>query len=159
MNPAVTTRLACRTLLALSLLAVAACSTDGPTGAAPTAEASLRRGDRPTALAVAGLWDGDFPLPDRPDATRSWTLNLVQRDEKLEGSLTTILTNEEGQTFYNTVELVSGSGIVGRTVTVQFPVSANAETKATYTATLSADGNGMTGTYAFASGPITLVRR
>jgi hypothetical protein len=152
------TRLVSRTLVAVLLASTAACSTDGPT-ASPSADASLRRGDRPAAVSVAGLWDGEFPLPDRPTATRYWTLNLQQRDEKLEGSLTTILTTEEGQTFYNTVSLVSGSGISGRTITVQFPTGEGAEAKVSYTAELSADGRSMTGWYSFGTQPITLVRR
>ena len=153
-----TSRLASSALLALLLAGTADCSSDGPTASA-SAEPRLRRGDRPTAVSVAGLWDGAFPIPDRPNATREWTLNLVQRDEKLEGSLTTTLTTEEGQTFQSTSSLVSGSGISGRTVTVVFPTAEGAETKATYTAEVSADGRSMTGWYSFGTQPITLVRR
>ena len=157
------TSLASRTLLAVLLASTAACSADAPTAgpsATPTASPSapnLRRSGSSSAVAVAGLWDGVVPS-DQPNVTREWTLNLVQRDEKLEGSLTQITTNETG-TYYSTTELESGSLITGRTITVRFAVAANAETKATYTATLSADGRSMTGTYAFAPGPITLVRR
>jgi hypothetical protein len=154
-----TTRFAARALVAALLASTAACSSEVPTAAGPSAEARLRRGDRPTAVAVAGLWDGQFPIPDRPNATREWTLNLVQRDEKLEGSLTTTLTTEEGRTFQSTSSLVSGSGISGRVVTVVFPTAEGAETKATYTAELSADGKSMTGWYSFGTQPITLVRR
>ena len=122
------TRLVSRALLAVLLAATGACSAELPTATSVSATPDLRRGDRPPALAVAGLWDGQYPIPGRPNATREWTLNLVQRDEKLEGSLTSTITTEEGQTFQSTSSLASGS-VIGRTVTVVFPTGEGAETK------------------------------
>ena len=156
-----TARLASRTLLALLLAATAACASDGPTGVAPADAPSFRRGGSSTApaLAVAGLWEGDYPFETRPDASRRWTLNLVQRDEKLEGSLTTWVTTEDGRTLVSTSSLTSGSEIVGRIVTVYFPTGEGAESKVSYSAEVSADGKSMTGWYTYSAQPITLYRR
>jgi hypothetical protein len=157
-----TTRLASRALLALLLASTVACSSDGPTASlSPSTDASVRRGGSATAAAlpVAGRWEGEYPFLDRPDASRRWTLNLVQRDEKLEGSLTTWVTTEDGRTLVGTSSLVSGSGVAGRTVTVRFPTGEGADTKVSYTAEVSADGQSMTGWYTFSAAPITLVRR
>jgi hypothetical protein len=156
-----TTRLASRALLAVLLAGTAACSSDGPTAGRPAGDPSFRRGGSSTvpALSVGGLWEGEYPFAARPGATRYWTLNLVQRDEKLEGTLTSTVTTEDGRTLVSTSTLVSGSGVSGRMVTVYFPTGEGAESKVSYSAEVSADGQSMTGWYTYGTQPITLVRR